>query len=162
MNARSFGPYNGTLRTAINLFKYRGIRRLAGPLSDVMLHIDIPHVDAVIPVPLYKKRLRKREFNQSALLAKNVAKRLGTSLVLDCLVKIRDTVPQVGLNSKARRKNIRGAFEVKNSAFIEDRDVLLIDDVFTTGATAGECTRVLKKAGAGDVHVVTLVHGVRD
>ena len=161
-NARSFGPYNGTLKKAINLFKYHGIKRLAGPLSDVMHRVSIPSVNTVIPVPLYKKRLREREFNQSALLAKHTAKRLGIPLALDCLVKTRDTTPQVGMNSKDRFKNIKKAFIINDSSVIRNRNALLVDDVFTTGATVRECSRMLKKAGADNVYVITLAHGVMD
>ncbi len=160
--AVSFGLYDGALRSAINLLKYKGIRRLSGPLSDVMLGIDIPDVDAVIPVPLYEKRLRQREFNQSALLAANIARHLGAGLVTDCLVKTRDTAPQVGLRSWERIKNIKRAFDTRNVFRIRGRNILLVDDVVTTGATVRECSGALKKAGAGDIYVAALAHGVRD
>ena len=159
-NARSFGPHKGALKKAINLFKYHGIKRLAGPLSDVMHRISIPSVDAVIPVPLYKKRLRQREFNQSALLAKRTAKQLGIPFTPDCLARIRDTTPQVGMNSNDRFKNVKKAFIIKDSSVIRDRNILLVDDVFTTGATVRECSRIMKKAGAQNVYVRTLAHGV--
>lgn len=158
--AKSFGPYKGTLRKAINLFKYHGITRLATPLSEIMHRTGIPSVDAVIPVPLYKKRLKQREFNQSALLAKRTAEHLGIQFSHDCLVKIRDTTPQVGMNSKDRLKNIKKAFIIKDSSVIRNRNILLVDDVFTTGATVRECSGMLKKAGAQNVYVRTLAHGV--
>jgi ComF family protein len=161
-SARSFGLYDGTLRKAINLFKYHNIKRLSKPLSEIILRIRIPRVDAVLPVPLYKKRLRQREFNQSALFAKYIAKNLGITLLLDCLVKIKDTMPQVGLSSKDRLKNIRKAFGIKDKKLIEGKKVLLIDDVITTGATVRECSRALKKAGAKEIYVITLAHGIRD
>ncbi len=160
--AVNFGLYDGVLRSAINLLKYRGIRRLSGPLSGMMLGIGFPDVDAVIPVPLYEKRLRQREFNQSALLAANIARHIGAALVTGCLLKIRDTPPQVGLRSRERIKNIRGAFDIRDGCRLRGRKVLLIDDVVTTGATVRECSRVLKKAGAGDIHVAALAHGMRD
>jgi competence protein ComFC len=127
-----------------------------------LLHIKIPDVDVVLPVPLYKKRLREREFNQSALIAKYSAERLGSILVLDSLVKIRDTKPQVGLSSNERRKNMKNAFRIQNREAVEGRDILLIDDVSTTGATIRECSRVLKKAGADNIHVLTLAHGMME
>lgn len=116
----------------------------------------------VLPVPLYKKRLRERGFNQSALLGKYVAKRLGVPLNLYSLARNRDTRPQVGLSAKERKKNIRNAFEIKEEGVIKGRRVLLIDDVFTTGATTRECSKVLKKAGVQEVFVITLSHGVLD
>jgi ComF family protein len=161
-SARSFGLYDGPLRKAINLLKYHNVTRLSKPLSDILLQIEIPHADAVLPVPLYIKRLRQREFNQSALIAKYAADGLGSVLVTDSLVKIRDTRPQVGLSSEERRKNMRKAFGVKNNKKIQGKDILLIDDVSTTGATIRECSQVLKKAGAGDIHVLTLAHGMME
>lgn len=162
INARSFGSYNGALRTAINLFKYHGVKRLAKPLSDIISQLKIPRVDTVVPVPLYNKRLRQREFNQSALLAKNMARYLGVPLMLSCLVKARDTLPQVGLNSKQRRKNIRKAFKIRDRRLIKGKKILLVDDVITTGATIRECAGELKKAGAEDIYAIALAHGTRD
>ena len=160
--ARSYALYEGVLKKAINLVKYYGIDRLVKPLSDVMLLNRIPHVEAVIPVPLYKKRLRQREFNQSALLSKRMAKTNGTELVLDCLLKVKDTKPQVGLSARDRARNIKNAFIINNRERIAGKDIVLVDDVLTTGATVRECSRVLKKAGAGDIYVITLAHGIRD
>jgi ComF family protein len=161
-NARSFGLYDGVLKKAINLMKYHGIKRLSKPLSELLLQIEIPRGDIIVPVPLFKKRLKQREFNQSALLAKNIAKALGIKLLPDCLVKVRDTVPQVGLNSKERKKNIKKAFDIRSRDPIEGKDIILVDDVFTTGATVKECSRVLKKAGAKDIFVITLAHSAID
>jgi len=161
-SARSFGLYEGTLRKAINLLKYHNVIRLSKPLSDILLQIKIPGVDAVLPVPLYKKRLRQREFNQSALLAKYTANGLGSMLVTDSLVKTRETKPQVGLRSDERRKNMKNAFGVRNDKVVQGKDILLIDDVSTTGATIRECSKVLKKAGAANIHVLTLAHGMMD
>ncbi len=160
--AESFGLYDGVLRKAINMLKYHNLKRLSKPLSDIILRIKAPLVDAVLPVPLYKKRLRQREFNQSALIAKYMARDAGVSLVANCLIKVRDTLPQVGLNSKERRKNIRKAFGVQNRGMIARKTILLLDDVITTGATVRECSSVLKKAGAGDIYVMALAHGIRD
>ncbi len=122
----------------------------------------MPRVDAVLPVPLYKNRLRQREFNQSALLAKYLAKGIGSTLLIDSLVKMKDTKPQVGLSSNERLKNMKNAFWIQNKEVVEGKDILLIDDVSTTGATIRECSKVLKKAGAGNIHVLTLAHGMMD
>ncbi len=160
--AKSFGIYEGVLKKAINLLKYHNVKRLSKPLTDIILQIKIPRADSLIPVPLYKKRLRHREFNQSALLAKNIAKSLGVKVLLNCLVKIKDTMPQVGLSSRDRIKNIKKTFEVTNKKLIEGENIILVDDVFTTGATVRECSKVLKRAGAEDIYVITLAHGLRD
>lgn len=160
--ARSFGLYEGVLKKAISLLKFYGIKRLSKPLSDIILHIEMPRVDAVLPVPLHEKRLRQREYNQSALITKYLAKSLGIEVLLNCLVKIRDTAPQVGLSSKDRRKNIKGAFDIKQRELIKGKNIMLVDDVVTTGATVRECSRVLKKAGAENIYVITLAHGRMD
>ena len=160
--ARSFGLYEGVLKKAISLLKFYGIKRLSKPLSDIIFHIEMPRVDAVIPVPLHEKRLRQREFNQSALLAKYLAESLGIAVLLNCLVKVRDTMPQVGLNSGHRRKNIKRAFDIKQRELIEGKNIMLVDDVVTTGATVRECSRILKKAGARNIYVITLAHGMQE
>ncbi|RJQ54840.1 MAG: ComF family protein [Nitrospiraceae bacterium] len=160
--ARSFGLYEGVLRKAISLLKYHNVKRLSKPLSDIILSLKMPEADAVIPVPLHEKRLRMREFNQSALLAKYQAKGLGIKLIVDCLVKTRDTAPQVGLSSHARRNNIRKAFEVRRAGMIEGKNIILVDDVVTTGATVRECSRVLKKAGAENIYITTLAQRMMD
>jgi ComF family protein len=182
--ARSFGIYEGALRVAINLFKYYGIKRLSKPLSEMIFTLlgnkylsgfkinstqgesqcrgETLPVDVIIPVPLYKKRLRQRGFNQSALFAKHLANHIGVPLLLNCLIKIRDTKPQVGLSAKERRENIRNSFAVISRKFIQGKDILLVDDVFTTGATVRECSKLLKKAGVEDIYVLTLAHGRMD
>ncbi len=178
--ARSFGLYEGTLREAINLLKYHRIKRLSKPLSKIMLKINpappllsceskqrgygvkMLRADAIIPVPLYKKRLRQREFNQSALFAKHLACSIGKPLILNCLIKTRDTMPQVGLSAKERGKNIRKTFAIGNKELIGGKNIMLIDDVYTTGATVRECSKVLKKAGAKDIYVITLAHSRGD
>ena len=84
---------------------------------------------------------------------------MGTRVMLNGLVKQRDTMPQVGLTSQERKKNIKGAFSIENNSLIADKDILLVDDVVTTGATVRECSKVLKKAGARNIYVITLAHG---
>lgn len=157
-SVRTFGLYKDPLKKAINLLKYHNMKRLSKPLSEMILQMEIPYADAVIPVPLYKDRLRQREFNQSALLAKFTAKNSGMSLIVDCLVKVKDTIPQVGLSSRERRKNIRNAFGVENKELIKGKVIIILDDVITTGATVRECSRVLKNAGAANIYVMALAH----
>ncbi len=113
-------------------------------------------LDVVLPVPLHPIRLRQREFNQSLLLAHELSRELRLPLLFDILERNRWTRPQVELDGEERRKNVRKAFSIKRPEQIERLRVLLIDDVYTTGATVNECARVLKKAGAKAVHVLTL------
>lgn len=160
--ARSFGVHAGVLKTAVNLLKFGGIRRYGSLLSGKIMEMDLPAVDLLLPVPLHHKRLRQREFNQSALIGNHVARRLGVPLSVHALIRNRHTIPQIGLNAKERRKNIRNAFTVIDADMVREKRVLLIDDVFTTGATVRECAKVLKKAGAQHVFVITLTHGLPD
>jgi ComF family protein len=110
--------------------------------------------DLVVPVPLSRARLRERGFNQAALLAAAIAARAGVPLDVRSLRRTRATPPQSG-SAAARAANVRGAFALRRPARIPDRRILLVDDVFTTGATARECARTLLAAGAGNVGVFT-------
>jgi ComF family protein len=152
--AESFGLYENALATAINLFKFHGIRRLHGPLGRLLLGFDISASDAVVPVPLGLRGLRERGFNQSLLLAKVLSRHAKVPLAMDGLLKIRETRPQVGLSARERARNLKGAFSVKGN--FRKMKLLLVDDVMTTGATAKECARQLMNAGAEEVAVLTL------
>jgi ComF family protein len=109
-----------------------------------------------VPVPIHKKRLKKRGYNQSSLIAKAVAKALKVKFINNLLYKIKNTVPQSSLSEKERKLNVRRAYIVRNSQMIKDKIVLLIDDIYTTGATVEECSKELKEAGAKDVIVATI------
>lgn len=150
----NYGLYSDALAEAINLMKFSGIRRLAGPLGRLLLDIEMPECGGIIPVPLTKKALRERGFNQALLMARVISKKLKIPLYMDLLLKTRDTQPQVGLNAKERMKNLKGAFKANGK--INNLRLLLLDDVMTTGATARECSRALIKAGAKEVIVMTL------
>lgn len=154
--------YEGALEQAIRLFKYRGRANLAYPLADLALvWMDrIPTVDLVIPVPLHPSRLRKREYNQALLLADRIARRLSLPLSYDHLVRVRATRPQTELDRADRAGNVRRAFAVQQPAYLEGQRVLLVDDVFTTGATANECARTLRRAGVRSIAVLTLARRV--
>lgn len=150
----SFGLYSGALREAISLLKFSGIRRLAGPLGSLLNELPIPSLDGVVPVPLTKKTLGERGFNQSVLLSRVLSRSLDVPLLMDVLCKKKDTQPQIGLGAKERLSNLRNAFSVAGS--VEGRRLILLDDVMTTGATVRECSKTLVKAGAKEVVVVTL------
>jgi ComF family protein len=112
--------------------------------------------DMLAPVPLHKKRLRQRGFNQALLLAAAIGQRFGIPLSCDNLVRVRYTRPQVELSAGERAANVAGAFALRRPAEAAGKSILLIDDVFTTGATLNECSRVLKEAGAASVTALTL------
>ncbi|MDO8746929.1 MAG: ComF family protein, partial [Thermodesulfovibrionales bacterium] len=145
----NYGIYSDALAEAINLMKFSGLRRFANPLGQLFLNLEMPECDGIIPVPLSKRALRERGFNQSLLMAKVISKKLKTPLYMDMLLKTKDTPQQVGLNAKERRKNLKGAF--KTSGKINKLRLLLLDDVMTTGATARECSTTLMSAGAKEV-----------
>jgi len=112
-------------------------------------------IERVVPIPLHKKRLVERGFNQAALMARPIARALEIPLELRCLVKVRPTSPQVGLKRSERVANLKGAFAVTEKARISGKRLLLVDDVYTTGTTLSEASRCLLKAGAKEVHVIT-------
>lgn len=156
--AWSLYAYEGTLRDAICLYKYRGKVSLRDALVQLMLgHWPaLEPVDVIIPVPLHPARLREREFNQVLLLADGLGRRVDAPIRPGLLVRSRETRPQAGLTRRQRRLGLRRCFTVHRPETIAGKRVLLIDDVFTTGTTVNECAKALRKAGSGDVYVVTL------
>lgn len=158
--ARSFGWYEGTLRSLIHLLKYTRFRPLAKPLArQLALRIgdfNTKSFDLVLPVPLHSNRRRQRGFNQSELVAAEIAKLFRIPAGAKGCVRVRDTPPQTGLRAAERRRNVAGAFHVPRPQSVRSRRVLLIDDVLTTGATANACARALLDAGATGVWVATL------
>ena len=166
-HARAVARYEGPLRQAVHLFKYRGKFALHRPLLQLALahfreHYPGATYEAVIPVPLHHNRLRQREFNQAAVFAQGLARHLGLPVVERLLVRARQTRPQVELSGDERRRNVKDAFAVTDPARIAGKVVLLVDDVLTTGATVGEAAKALKAAGAQQVDVFALARVVRD
>ncbi|MDF1577616.1 MAG: ComF family protein [Desulfurivibrionaceae bacterium] len=158
--ARALLRYTPPITKVISRFKYHG--RTAALKTFRTLHEQIPvpglidRPDLIIPVPLHRKRLRERGFNQALLLARAFYPDHGSLIDFAVLERQRYTAPQTSLSGKARRQNLKKAFRVKNSEVVAGKRVLLIDDVFTTGTTVNECAAVLKKAGAKEVAVLTL------
>ncbi len=155
--AYSFGAYEDELRKLIHLFKYQKIKTLAKPLGDFLVR-SIPldqRFDLVTPMPLHWLRQLERGFNQSELLARPLAKRLNVPLS-SALLRARATPSQAGLTHAKRRANVAGAFRVSNREKLAGKRILLVDDVLTTGATAGAAAAALKRAGAKHVTVLTL------
>jgi len=157
-HAVAAGWYEGVLAEAIHLVKYRGKTLLTRPLGGLLLRAmeRLPETDALVPVPLHPSRLRERGFNQALLLCDSVRAESGRPVIPDALERIRVTPPQIGLSHKDRRRNVRRAFVPNRPERIEGRRIVLVDDVFTTGATVNECARVLKRAGAESVSVLTV------
>jgi len=145
---------------ALYRFKYRGDlgvgKTLAGLVAEHFPYAGQDY-DVVVPVPLHVSRLRKRGFNQAAVLSKGVARRHGLALDVLSLQRTRAGAQQVGLSEEERRRNVRGAFGVVRPRQVAGKSIVLIDDVYTTGATANECARKLLAAGAHRVDVFTLL-----
>ena len=157
----SLGPYEGPLRIALHELKYRGRRRVAGRLAEALLEslsarALVEGSDILVPVPLHPRRLRERGFNQAALLAHELGRRTGRPCGERALVRRKETTPQAGLSAAARRRNVAGAFAVRRRALVAGRVVTLVDDVFTTGATAYACARALREAGAREVRLLSI------
>ena len=180
--AVAYGSYEGGLRELVHLLKYNGVRPaakvLGRMLAEALTALDAEFEQArldrglydrqailVVPVPLYKSKRRQREFNQAELVAQaalaSYPARDSLQLVADVLQRTRDTQSQIGLTSHQRRENLRGAFTVARAAEVTGRDVLLVDDVYTTGTTVTECARVLRRAGARRVWVATVARTLK-
>jgi ComF family protein len=172
--AIAYGEYEGTLRGLIHLLKYEHIPTLAGPLGRLLAGTIAPRQDlppslTVVAVPLHGSKQRERGFNQTILLAEATVRslrRLRPDLALqvafEAMGRQRATETQAGLNPHQRRRNLRGAFFVRQPEKVTGRAMLLLDDIYTTGATARECTRTLLGAGALSVHVATLARSQRE
>jgi ComF family protein len=158
--ARTVAIYAEPFSTVLHRFKYHG--ETCGLTSFKALLESLPEPpspaasDLILPVPLHPAKLRQRGYNQAALLARAFFPRQGKILKTDLLMRTRPTVPQTSLSGRARRQNLKKAFGVKDPAQVEGRRIILVDDVFTTGTTVNECARILKKAGADEVSVLTL------
>lgn len=142
--------------------KYRRRAELAEPLGKLMAAYWTQHpmpVDVVVPVPLHAARLRERGYNQAALLAREMARRAGLAIDEQTLVRQRATSPQVDLNARQRKENVDGAFRCSSNA-LAGKQVLLIDDVCTTGATLEACAVALYQGGARSVQALTLARAL--
>lgn len=154
---RSVGPYEGWLRGAISEYKYQGEWARASHLGSLVAGVttDLAPFAALVPVPLHRTRLRHRGFNQSRLLADHAALRLDAP-VEELLQRSRRTEAQVGLGAPERVQNVTHAFSAVAGSSIAGKSLVLVDDVFTTGATLSACAHALLHAGATSVSAVTV------
>jgi ComF family protein len=170
--AVAYGQYDAGLRDLIHLLKFQQVRPAAKVLGHMLAEV-IANLEtampvgtiAVVPVPLYSRKRGERGFNQAEMIARDALKRLARpkrfELCARVLQRRRDTASQIGLDREQRRKNLHGAFAISDPGRILKRDVLLVDDVLTTGTTAAECARVLLKAGATRVWVATVARTLK-
>jgi ComF family protein len=169
--AVAYGSYDGGLRELVHMLKYDGVRPAANVLgrmlAETILAVMPEFVEndvLVVPVPLYKAKLRQRSFNQAELVSAIALGMLSNprlQLAPGLLARTRETRSQIGLTAHQRRENLRGAFAVPHPAEVAGREVLVIDDVYTTGTTVSECARVLRKAGAKRVWVATVARTLK-
>ncbi len=174
VSARACGQYSGTLKNMIHAYKYHGKTGLGRPLG-TLLHIhfakhyaDAP-IDCIVPVPLHREKLVKRGFDQVmgmlyhwpwTVAGGNRVLKNGSALSEKLLLRVKNTDTQTGLDRKRRSANVRTAFAVTDSERVKNKSVVLIDDVYTTGATLEECASAVKRAGARQIHCLTLARAM--
>ncbi len=155
--AYSYGSHENELRELIHIFKYGGVQTLARPLGK-FLSIALPRdqsFQVIVPLPIHWRKRWQRGFNQAELLATEIGRRIGVP-VRNAAIRVHQKAAQAGLTNAKRRENVAGAFRVKRRHGLTGKRVLLIDDVLTTGATASACAKVLKRAGATHVSLLTV------
>jgi ComF family protein len=163
--ARAALVYGGPARAAVLALKHGDKPWLAGIMAGHMARAGaglIAPETLLVPVPLHRWRLWRRGYNQAGLLAQALAARTGAELAIDAIDRVKATPASAGMGRAARAKNVRGVFKVRDRRRIKGRAVVLVDDVLTTGATADACARVLRRAGAASVGVLTFARVVRD
>jgi ComF family protein len=158
--ARSFGYYTAELSRIIQELKFHGRRNLVGLLAPLMTTVFFESwrredFDIIAPIPLHSNRRRERGYNQSELLARSLAHQIAVPFQR-ALLRVRPTLPQVGLTDSERRENVRKAFRCARPQQISKQRVLLIDDVMTTGATVASAAQALLEGGALRVSVLTV------
>jgi ComF family protein len=172
VKATAYGSYDSGLRELIHLLKYDQVRPAANVLGRMLAEAieDLQPFFAgrevlVVPVPLHPRKQRQRGFNQTELIARAALKLKPAALRLQLgaglLERRRETKSQIGLSRHQRRENIRGAFVVAKPDELNGREVLVVDDVFTTGTTVAECARILRRAGASKVYVATVARTLK-
>lgn len=163
---RAFSPciYDGVIRDLIGGFKYKNRDYFGKYLSQFMINfireyrLPVGYIDLVTPIPLHRSRLREREFNQARVLAEHIAREFNKVIDNNILIRHRHTLTQTELGIKERFTNIKGCFSLKKGVSLKNKNILLVDDVLTTGATTSEAAKTLKEAGAAIVFVLTLAN----
>ena len=163
--SHSVAAYEGVMRECIHKFKYNGSLALEALFRDLLIdfaekYMDIKRFDCIIPVPLNRVKLRERTFNQAQILASSLSRKFKLPCINNNLVRVKSGRSQIALSKSGRAKDIEGAFKVRNPAPLRDKSVLLVDDVFTTGATVNECSKALKRSGVKYIEVLTLARGI--
>lgn len=154
--------YKDLIRNSIIKYKFCNNAYIYKTFSKIILNNKkicgfLKNYDIIIPVPMNNKKRRKRGYNQTELIAREIAKNIkAISLEKDILIKENETIPQSKLTKKERKKNVVGVFKIKNNNKVLNKKVLLFDDIYTTGSTVTECSKILKEAGANKIGILTL------
>lgn len=158
--------YEGIIKNSLLQFKFKGKQEYADYYIEAIMttfsnQLLAHHFDYIIPVPLHPRKLRERGFNQALLLAAGIGNRIGTEVMPDGLLRIRYTMPQKKLDDKERLKNLEKAFLVnpKKAKLLSGKQILIVDDIYTTGSTIEACTNLLLGAGCSAVYFVTICIG---
>lgn len=162
---RAVARFDGTARELVHRLKYADGAHLARPLGKMMAragHELLGPDVTLVPVPLHWRRLWSRRFNQSALLAREIARLSGAHLAPEAIMRVKPTRPQVGLTAAQRADNLAGAFRVADGAALKGARIVLVDDVVTTGSTIDRLTRLLRRSGAGSVDALVFAMVVND
>lgn len=158
----SFFLYDETMRKAIHDFKYgkklsQG-RALGKLMADSLIksNIDLKDYDYILPVPIHRERLRERGFNQSEILAMEISEKTKIPLNTKIVKRIKDTIPQSTLSYEGRVRNVKNSFKISKANYVCNRNIILIDDIFTTGSTLDAVSKALKEKGASKILSLTL------
>ena len=153
--------YNEIIRQRLIEYKFQDKSYMYKTFAKIILKNKkvcgfLEKYDIIIPVPIHKKRRLKRGYNQTELIVKEICKNISLELKTDVLIKQKNIIAQSELNKNERKQNIKNAFEIKSINEIIDKKILLFDDIYTTGSTVNECSKILRKAGAKQIGVVTI------
>lgn len=153
--------YEGMIRRLILKYKFHDKAYLYKTFVNFLLKNEkffqiLKSYDTIVPVPISKKRYKARGYNQSYLLAREIAKRTNLKLENECLFKIKNIVEQSKLNKEQRKNNIQGVYQLRNQIRLKDKKILVLDDIYTTGSTINECCKMLKRARPKEIGVLTI------
>lgn len=163
----SYTSYSGLAKKIITDFKFKGIKSLAEPLAQMAIEVlpkplRPPGNTLLLPIPLHHLRYKERRFNQSELIAKQISEQTSIPVCNNSIIRTGNTSFMHKLTTKQRRKNIKGAFKAVQPELLKDKTIIIIDDIFTTGATVEEFAKVIKETGAAQIYALTPARAARD
>ena len=155
--------YTGIIREKILQYKFEDKAYLANTIYEFFMNNEklygfLKKYDIMIPIPISSSRKRERGYNQSEILARKISKMAGIPIEMQVLKKEKHNQPQSSLNKQQRRENVKNVYKVQNELKIQNKEILLFDDIYTTGSTANECARMLKIAGSSTVGILTIAN----